>query len=116
MRDQPDRVDELLTAELRARHGKLPACASHIHVDPVGPNFRRFDSSGMDDEPHRRLAGSSLWLERVEGQQSRRGSHDVEQRVQIIAVRQRHAHGWLHRRFPDCYQQCRPRRFDCFSA
>src|SRR5215510_8692345 len=53
------------------------------------PNFRRFDSAGVDDEPHRRLADRVYGLSEWKDDKPRRGSHDVEQRDQIIHVRQR---------------------------
>jgi hypothetical protein len=53
------------------------------------PNFRRFDTSGIDDEPHRRLADRVYGLGEWDGEKRRRDSHDIEQRVQIIPVRPR---------------------------
>jgi hypothetical protein len=52
-------------------------------------NFRRFDSSGIDDEPHRRLADRVYGLSEWAADKTRRGSHEVEQRVHVIPVRQR---------------------------
>lgn len=83
-------LTNLLTAELRKRHPESYRLARRIStLIQSSTNFRRFDSSGVDDEPHRRLAdrvyGLSEWID----DKPRRGAHDVEQRVQMIAVRQR---------------------------
>ena len=83
-------LTNLLTAELRKRHPESYRLARRIStLIQSSPNFRRFDSSGLDDEPHRRLADRVYGLSEWKDNKSRRGSHDVEQRVQIIAVRQR---------------------------
>jgi hypothetical protein len=83
-------LTNLLTAELRKRHPESYRLARRIStLIQSSPNFRRFDSSGMDDEPHRRLADRVYGLSEWNDDKSRRGSHDVEQRVQIIPVRQR---------------------------
>jgi hypothetical protein len=83
-------LTNLLTAELRKRHPESYRLARRIStLIQSSPNFRRFDSSGTDDEPHRRLADRVYGLSEWNDDKSRRGSHDVEQRVQIIPVRQR---------------------------
>jgi hypothetical protein len=83
-------LTNLLTAELRKRHPESYRLARRIStLIQSSPNFRRFDSSGIDDEPHRRLADRVYGLSEWHDSKSRRGAHDVEQRVQIIAVRQR---------------------------
>ena len=83
-------LTNLLTAELRKRHPESYRLARRIStLIQSSTNFRRFDSSGMDDEPHRRLADRVYGLSEWSNDKSRRGSHEVEQRVQIIAVRQR---------------------------
>jgi hypothetical protein len=83
-------LTNLLTAELRKRHPESYRMARRIStLIQSSPNFRRFDSSGIDDEPHRRLADRVYGLSEWNDDKSRRGSHDVEQRVQIIPVRQR---------------------------
>src|ERR1043166_6785923 len=83
-------LTNLLTAELRTR----PRESYRLHrristLIQSSTNFRRFDSSGIDDEPHRRLADRVYGLSEWKTDKSRRGSHEVEQRVQIIPVRQR---------------------------
>jgi hypothetical protein len=83
-------LTNLLTAELRKRHPESYRLARRIStLIQSSSNFRRFDSSGMGDEPHRRLAdrvyGLSEW---VDGKR-RRDSHEVEQRVHMIPVRAR---------------------------
>jgi hypothetical protein len=83
-------LTNLLTAELRKRHPESYRLARRIStLIQSSTNFRRFDSSGMDDEPHRRLADRVYGLSEWNDDKSRRGSHDVEQRVQIIPIRQR---------------------------
>jgi hypothetical protein len=83
-------LTNLLTAELRKRHPESYRLARRIStLIQSSPNFRRFDTSGIDDEPHRRLADRVYGLSEWRDDKSRRGSHDVELRVQIIAVRQR---------------------------
>ena len=83
-------LTNLLTAELRKRHPESYRLARRIStLIQSSPNFRRFDSAGIDDEPHRRLADRVYGLSEWKNEKSRRGSHDVEQRVQIIPVRQR---------------------------
>jgi hypothetical protein len=83
-------LTNLLTAELRKRHPESYRLARRIStLIQSSTNFRRFDSSGIDDEPHRRLADRVYGLSEWNDKKSRRGAHDVEQRVQIIPVRQR---------------------------
>lgn len=83
-------LTNLLTAELRKRHPESYRLARRIStLIQSSTNFRRFDSSGMDDEPHRRLADRVYGLSEWNNDKPRRGAHDVEQRVQIIPVRQR---------------------------
>ena len=83
-------LTNLLTAELRKRHPESYRLARRIStLIRSSHNFRRFDSSGIDDEPHRRLADRVYGLSEWNDDKSRRGAHDVEQRVQMIPVRQR---------------------------
>jgi len=83
-------LTNLLTAELRKRHPESYRLARRIStLIQSSANFKRFDTSGIDDEPHRRLADRIYGLSEWGDNKSRRGSHEVEQRVQIIAVRQR---------------------------
>src|SRR5690349_8812801 len=83
-------LTNLLTAELRKRHPESYRLARRIStLIQSSANFKRFDTSGIDDEPHRRLADRVYGLSEWNENKSRRGSHEVEQRVQIIAVRQR---------------------------
>ena len=83
-------LTNLLTAELRKRHPESYRLARRIStLIQSSTNFRRFDSSGIDDEPHRRLADRVYGLSEWKDDKPRRGAHDVEQRVQMIAVRQR---------------------------
>jgi hypothetical protein len=83
-------LTNLLTAELRKRHPESYRLARRIStLIQSSTNFRRFDSSGVDDEPHRRLADRVYGLSEWRDDKPRRGAHDVEQRVQMIPVRQR---------------------------
>jgi hypothetical protein len=83
-------LTNLLTAELRKRHPESYRLARRIStLIQSSTNFRRFDSSGVDDEPHRRLADRVYGLSEWNADKQRRGAHDVEQRVQMIPVRQR---------------------------
>jgi len=83
-------LTNLLTAELRKRHPESYRLARRIStLIQSSTNFRRFDTSGIDDEPHRRLADRVYGLSEWNDKKLRRGSHEVEQRVQMIAVRQR---------------------------
>ena len=83
-------LTNLLTSELRKRHPESYRLARRIStLIQSSANFRRFDTSGIDDEPHRRLADRIYGLSEWNDKKSRRGSHEVEQRVQMIPVRQR---------------------------
>ena len=83
-------LTNLLTAELRKRHPESYRLARRIStLIQSSTNFRRFDTSGMNDEPHRRLADRVYGLSEWHDTKVRRSSHEVEQRIQIIAVRQR---------------------------
>ena len=83
-------LTNLLTAELRKRHPESYRLARRIStLIQSSTNFRRFDTSGIDDEPHRRLADRVYGLSEWHDAKVRRSSHEVEQRVQIIPVRQR---------------------------
>ena len=83
-------LTNLLTAELRKRHPESYRLARRIStLIQSSTNFRRFDTSGIDDEPHRRLADRVYGLSEWKDDKSRRGAHEVEQRVQMIPVRQR---------------------------
>lgn len=83
-------LTNLLTAELRKRHPESYRLARRIStLIQSSSNFRRFDTSGTGDEPHRRLADRIYGLSEWADGKRRRDSHDVEQRVHIIPVRAR---------------------------
>ena len=83
-------LTNLLTAELRKRHPESYRLARRIStLIQSSPNFRRFDTSGTGDEPHRRLADRVYGLSEWSDGKRRRDSHDVEQRVHLIPVRAR---------------------------
>jgi len=83
-------LTNLLTAELRKRHPESYRLARRIStLIQSSSNFRRFDTSGIDDEPHRRLADRLYGLGEWVDSKPRRGSHEVEQRMQMIPVRAR---------------------------
>lgn len=83
-------LTNLLTAELRKRHPESYRLARRIStLIQSSSNFRRFDTSGIDDEPHRRLADRVYGLSEWNVQKRRRDSHDLEQRAHLVPVRQR---------------------------
>jgi hypothetical protein len=83
-------LTNLLTAELRKRHPESYRLARRIStLIQSSANFCRFDTSGMDDEPHRRLADRVYGLSEWPSGKQRRESHELEQRVQMIPMRQR---------------------------
>jgi hypothetical protein len=83
-------LTNLLTAELRKRHPESYRLARRIStLIQSSANFRRFDSSGLDDEPHRRLADRVYGLSEWSQAKPRREHHDLEQRIHLIPVRQR---------------------------
>jgi hypothetical protein len=83
-------LTNLLTSELRKRHPESYRLARRIStLIQSSANFRRFDTSGIDDEPHRRLADRIYGLSEWPDHKPRRDSHDLEQRIQMIPVRQR---------------------------
>lgn len=83
-------LTNLLTSELRKRHPESYRLARRIStIIQSSANFRRFDSTGRDVEPHRRLADRVYGLSEWADGKPRRESHDLEQRIQMIPVRQR---------------------------
>ena len=83
-------LTNLLTAELRKRHPESYRLARRIStLIQSSSNFRRFDSSGIDDEPHRRLADRVYGLSEWPDGKRRRDSHEVEQRTHMVSVRSR---------------------------
>jgi hypothetical protein len=83
-------LTNLLTAELRKRHPESYRLARRIStLIQSSSNFRRFDSSGTGDEPHRRLADRVYGLSEWADEKRRRDSHDLETRTQIVPVRAR---------------------------
>jgi hypothetical protein len=83
-------LTNLLTAELRKRHPESYRLARRIStLIQSSANFRRFDSSGKDDEPHRRLADRVYGLSEWQDGKRRRDNHELEQRTQMVPVRGR---------------------------
>jgi hypothetical protein len=83
-------LTNLLTAELRKRHPESYRLARRIStLIQSSSNFRRFDSSGTNDEPHRRLADRVYGLSEWPDGKRRRDSHDLEQRAHLVSVRAR---------------------------
>ena len=83
-------LTNLLTAELRKRHPESYRLARRIStLIQSSSNFRRFDSSGIADEPHRRLADRVYGLSEWADGKPRRDSHDMEQRARMVSVRSR---------------------------
>jgi hypothetical protein len=83
-------LTNLLTAELRKRHPESYRLARRIStLIQSSSNFRRFDTNGNGDEQHRRLADRVYGLSEWPVGKSGRSSHEMEQRVHMIPVRQR---------------------------
>jgi hypothetical protein len=83
-------LTNLLTAELRKRHPESYRLARRIStLIQSSANFKRFDSSGRNEEQHRRLADRVYGLSEWADGKSGRNSHELEQRVQMVPVRQR---------------------------
>jgi len=83
-------LTNLLTAELRKRHPESYRLARRIStLIQSSANFRRFDSNGGNDEVHRRLADRVYGLSEWPDNKAGRSSHEMEQRVHMIAIRQR---------------------------
>src|SRR5438067_4405780 len=83
-------LTNLLTAELRKRHPESYRLARRIStLIQSSANFRRFDSSGMGEEHHRRLADRVYGLSEWPNGKPGRNSHEMEQRAHMIPVRQR---------------------------
>jgi hypothetical protein len=86
-------LTNLLTAELRKRHPESYRLARRIStIIQSSANFRRVDSAGADagdEESHRRLVDRIYGLREWRDDKPRRAQAELEQRVQIIPVRQR---------------------------
>src|SRR5204863_3579438 len=80
-----------LTAELRKRHPESYRLARRIStIIQSSANFRRVDSAGTgDEETHRRLVDRVYGLREWREDKQRRAQAELEQRVQLIPVRQR---------------------------
>ena len=83
-------LTNLLTAELRKRRPESYRLARRVStLIQSSANFRRFDTAGVDEEPHRRHADRIYGLAEWPLNKPRRDSRDLEQRVQLITVRRR---------------------------
>jgi hypothetical protein len=86
-------LTNLLTAELRKRHPESYRLARRIStIIQSSANFRRIDNAGLpagEDEHHRRLVDRVYGLSEWRDEKSRRAVQELEQRIQIIPVRQR---------------------------
>ncbi|HST52877.1 MAG TPA: hypothetical protein VLJ61_12770 [Pyrinomonadaceae bacterium] len=86
-------LTNLLTAELRKRHPESYRLARRIStIIQSSANFRRVDSAGVEtgeEESHRRLVDRIYGLREWREDKPRRAQAELEQRVQIIPVRQR---------------------------
>ena len=84
-------LTNLLTAELRKRHPESYRLARRIStIIQSSANFRRVDSSHSgEEETHRRLVDRIYGLREWREDKSRRAQAELEQRVQLIPVRQR---------------------------
>jgi hypothetical protein len=83
-------LTNLLTAELRKRHPESYRLARRIStIIQSSANFRRVDSGAGEDEPHRRLVDRIYGLREWRADKQRRAQPELEERVQMIPVRQR---------------------------
>jgi hypothetical protein len=83
-------LTNLLTAELRKRHPESYRLARRIStIIQSSANFRRVDSGAGEDEPHRRLVDRIYGLREWRADKPRRAQAELEDRVQMIPVRQR---------------------------
>jgi len=83
-------LTNLLTAELRKRHPESYRLARRSStVSQSSANFRRVDSGAGEDEPHRRLVDRVYGLREWRADKPRRAQPELEERVQMIPVRQR---------------------------
>jgi len=83
-------LTNLLTAELRKRHPESYRLARRIStIIQSSANFRRVDSAASEEETHRRLVDRVYGLREWREDKPRRAQAELEQRVQIIPVRQR---------------------------
>jgi hypothetical protein len=85
-------LTNILTAELRKRHPESYRLARRIStIIQSSANFRRVDNAGRDveDEQHRRLVDRVYGLREWRADKPRRAQAELEQRVQLIPVRQR---------------------------
>jgi hypothetical protein len=87
-------LTNLLTAELRRRHPESYRLARRIStIIQSSANFRRVDNASAsqtgDDEHHRRLVDRVYGLSEWRHEKSRGSVQELEQRVQLIPVRQR---------------------------
>ncbi len=83
-------LTNILTAELRKRHPESYRLAIRIStLIQSSTAFRRFDATGAETEPHRRLANQVYGLSEWPDGKPRRDHHDLELRAQSIPVRLR---------------------------
>jgi hypothetical protein len=83
-------LTNLLTAELRKRHPESYRLARRIStIIQSSANFRRVDSAAGEEETHRRLVDRIYGLREWREDKPRRAQAELEQRAQIIPVRQR---------------------------
>ena len=83
-------LTNLLTAELRKRHPESYRLARRIStIIQSSANFRRLDAAGSDGPSHRRLATQLYGLSVWPVGKATRDAYDLEQRVQLVPVRQR---------------------------
>ena len=85
-------LTNLLTAELRKRHPESYRLARRIStIIQSSANFRRVDSAGGEgeEETHRRLVDRVYGLREWRADKPRRAQAELEERVQMIPVRQR---------------------------
>lgn len=83
-------LTNLLTAGLRKRHPESYRLARRIStLVKSSASFRRFDTSGTDNVPHRRLVNRVYGLAAWPDGKQRREPHDLEKRVLLVPMRRR---------------------------
>jgi hypothetical protein len=83
-------LTNILTTELRKHHPESYRLARRIStIIQSSSNFRRFDGSDNDDENHKRLAERIYGLSEWMLDKKRRPTHELENRINIIPVKQR---------------------------
>jgi hypothetical protein len=83
-------LTNLLNSKLRKRHPESYRLARRIStLIQSSASFRRFDTNGSDEEPHRRLTNRVYGLSKWSHHKRSRGYHEMEQRTHMVPVQSR---------------------------